>query len=127
MKVVQNRSLTTFVYKFPKNSALFQKNTSKCQSQTQVFESSSSIGGRTKSIKLSENVIVNLGANWLAGQRNPLVRFVAIRNLEEKEEELCVSVLNEHLNDITDEYMPLADEYMMALDRLETGIKMSFS
>jgi len=85
----------------------------------QVFESSTSIGGRTKSIKLSENVIVNLGANWLAGQRNPLARFVAIRNLEEKEEELCVSVLNEDFIDITDEYMPLADEYMMALDRLE--------
>ena len=68
---------------------------------------------RTQSVELEKDVVVNLGANWLAGEFNPLRRYINIRNLEAEDRELDIKVLDKNFEDITEQYLPLAEEYIM--------------
>lgn len=89
-----------------------------------VYEASEQIGGRTKSVKLSDSITVNLGANWLAGQNNVLKKYVETRKdtFSEDQEKLAIKVLDGSFKDITTEYISLSESYIMALDSLETSL-----
>lgn len=41
-----------------------------------VFESSSRYGGRVKGFQLSDDITVNLGANWMFGEKNPILNLL---------------------------------------------------
>ena len=46
-----------------------------------VLESRSRINGRLDSIDLSSELKVNLGANWIMGERNPLIEYFEFGNV----------------------------------------------
>ena len=73
-----------------------------------VFESSERYGGRLNFYKLNEEITVNLGANWMAGSRNPFLELLrkdkSVTIFHDFTTEKNIKVLNEDFKEITEDY-----------------------
>ena len=73
-----------------------------------VFESLKRCGGRLDFVQLNDNITVNLGANWMAGLKNPILELLrkdkSVTIFKDFTTEKNIQVLDEKYNDITEEH-----------------------
>ena len=83
-----------------------------------VFESSDRCGGRLKHCKLDDNITVNLGANWMVGDKNPILALLKknknVKIFEDFKTEKTIQVLNYDFDDVTKEYRSLLKPFLDA-------------
>ena len=77
-------------------------------SNIRIFEASDRWGGRVQNFNLSENISVNLGANWMSGDRNPILKLLrkdeTVKIAQDFQVENEVTIFDQNFKDVTETY-----------------------
>merc|ERR1712241_1605439 len=85
-----------------------------------VMEASDRINGRLDSIELTPDLRVNLGANWLMGEKNPLLIYLNEAGVtlepipcsaDDYDDIRILEYLDDEFDDITEEYQAFRQKY----------------